>query len=94
MVRFEWLFLMQIVMGILMIVFLQKLIQIKKQIDKIIKEVSNYITYITDDMEDSEDVIEENLIKMRKTGENSTNKKEEEEAQNRLIQAVLREYFP
>lgn len=94
MVRFEWLFLMQIVMGILMIVFLQKLIQIKKQIDKIIKEVSNYITYITDDMEDSENVIEENLIKMRKTGENSTNKKEEEEAQNRLIQAVLREYFP
>lgn len=94
MVRFEWLFLMQIVMGILMIVFLQKLIQIKKQIDKIAKEVSNYITYITDDMEDSEDVIEENLIKMRKTGEKSTNKKEEEEAQNRLIQAVLREYFP
>ena len=94
MVRFEWLFLMQIVMGILMIVFLQKLIQIKKQIDKIIKEVSNYITYITDDMEDSENVIEENLIKMRKTGENSTNKNEEEEAQNRLIQAVLREYFP
>lgn len=94
MVRFEWLFLMQIVMGILMIVFLQKLIQIKKQIDKIVKEVSNYITYITDDMEDSENVIEENLIKMRKTGENSTNKKEEEEAQNRLIQAVLREYFP
>ena len=94
MVRFEWLFLMQIVMGILMIVFLQKLIQIKKQIDKIIKEVSNYITYITDDMKDSENVIEENLIKMRKTGENSTNKKEEEEAQNRLIQAVLREYFP
>ena len=94
MVRFEWLFLMQIVMGILMIVFLQKLIQIKKQIDKIVKEVSNYITYITDDMEDSENVIEENLIKMRKTGEKSTNKKEEEEAQNRLIQAVLREYFP
>ena len=94
MVRFEWLFLMQIVMGILMIVFLQKLIQIKKQIDKIIKEVSNYITYITDDMKDSENVIEENCIKMRKTGEKSTNKKEEEEAQNRLIQAVLREYFP
>ena len=94
MVRFEGLFLMQIVMGILMIVFLQKLIQIKKQIDKIVKEVSNYITYITDDMKDSENVIEENLIKMRKTGENSTNKKEEEEAQNRLIQAVLREYFP
>jgi hypothetical protein len=45
-------------------------------------------------MKDSENVIEENCIKMRKTGEKSTNKKEEEEAQNRLIQAVLREYFP
>lgn len=82
--RLEWLFLMQIVMGILMIVFLQKLIQIKKQMDKIVKEVSNYITYITDEMEVSDDFIEEK----------PTEKKGEDEAKNRLIQAVLKEYFP
>lgn len=82
--RLEWLFLMQIVMGILMIVFLQKLIQIKKQMDKIVKEVSDYITYITDEMEVSDGFMEEK----------STEKKEEDEAKNRLIQAVLKEYFP
>lgn len=87
MVRFEWLFLMQIVMGILMIVFLQKLTQMKKQMDKIVQEVSNYITYITEDIDESKEVVtEESRIEM--------NKNDTEEAKNRLIQAVLKEYFP
>ncbi len=95
MVRLEWLFFMQIVMGILMIVFLQKLTQIKKQMDKIIQEVSNYITYVTEDLEESQEVVtEENPMKMKTSEKNSTIKSETEEAKNRLIQAVLREYFP
>ncbi len=86
MVRLEWLFLMQIAMGILMIVFLQKQMQMKKQVDEITKEVMNYISYITEDME--EEVLQES------TKEEKIRRKEKEEAQNRLIQAVLREYFP
>lgn len=87
MVRFEWLFLMQIVMGILMIVFLQKLTQMKKQMDKITQEVSNYIAYVTEDIEENEETVTEE--KHMEISKNDT-----EEAKNRLIQAVLKEYFP
>ena len=87
MVHFEWLFLMQIVMGILMIVFLQKLTQIKKQVDKITQEVSNYIAYVTEDIEENEETMTEE--KHMEISKNDT-----EEAKNRLIQAVLKEYFP
>ena len=87
MVRFEWLFLMQIVMGILMMVFLQKLIQMKKQVDKITQEVSNYIAYVTEDIEENEETMTEE--KHMEISKNDT-----EEAKNRIIQAVLKEYFP
>ena len=87
MVHFEWLFLMQIVMGILMIVFLQKLTQMKKQVDKITQEVSNYIAYVTEDVEENEETMTEE--KHMEISKNDT-----EEAKNRLIQAVLKEYFP
>ena len=87
MVHFEWLFLMQIVMGILMMVFLQKLTQIKKQVDKITQEVSNYIAYVTEDIEENEETVTEE--KHMEISKNDT-----EEAKNRLIQAVLKEYFP
>ena len=87
MVRFEWLFLMQIVMGILMIVFLQKLIKMKKQVDKITQEVSNYIAYVTEDIEENEETVTEE--KHMEISKNDT-----EEAKNRIIQAVLKEYFP
>lgn len=97
MVRLEWLFLMQLVMGILMIVFLQKLTQMKKQVDEITKEVMNYISYITEDMEEEalQQIRPEKLdnLQGKKTGK-VVGKKEKEEAQNRLIQAILGEYFP
>lgn len=83
---FEWLFFMQIIMVILMIVFIQKLNQMKKQIDNITKEVSQYISFITDDIE------EEQKIEMSVSPK--LVEKKPEEAQNRLIQAVLGEYFP
>lgn len=85
--HFEWLFLMQIVMGILMMVFLQKLTQMKKQVDKITQEVSNYIAYVTEDIEENEETVTEE--KHMEISKNDT-----EEAKNRLIQAVLKEYFP
>ena len=97
MFRLEWLFLMQIVLGILMLIFLQKLLQVKKQIDEIIKEITNYITYITENEENgtAEDVFFEK--QEPKNGQNqriNTSMKELEIAQNQLIQAVLGEYFP
>ena len=93
MFRLEWFFLMQLVMGILMIIFLQKLTQMKKQVDKITKEVMNYISYITEDME--EEILQDtSLARKEKSLGKELGKKEQEEAQNRLIQAVLGEYFP
>ena len=97
MVRLEWVFLMQIVMGIVMIIFLQKLTQMKKQVDEIIGEVSSYISYVTEDMD--AEILEETKtaqkdIIQEKNKKFSMGKEEKEEAQNRLIQAVLGEYFP
>ena len=78
-------------MGILMIVFLQKLTQMKKQVDEITQEVTNYISYITEEMQEEleEPQQEKNII----SKPNRTEKMEQDEAQNRLIQAVLGEYF-
>lgn len=69
-----------------MIVFLQKLTQMKKQVDEITKEVTNYISYITEDMEEKDSLEGEKVLA-------NMDKREKEEAQNRLIQAVLGEYF-
>ncbi|MBP3451448.1 MAG: hypothetical protein J6J73_01500 [Agathobacter sp.] len=74
-------------MGILMMVFLQKLIQMKKQVDKITQEVSNYIAYVTEDIEENEETVTDE--KHMEISKNDT-----EEAKNRIIQAVLKEYFP
>ena len=84
--RLEWIFIMQMAMAILMLVFLRKQIEMKKQIDEITKEVSNYISYITEEV-DTASVEENQSYKIQQT-------KEKEEAQNRLIQTVLSEYFP
>lgn len=96
MFRLEWLFLMQIAMGVLMIIFLRKLTQMKKQVDEVTKEVMNYISYITEDMEE-ENIQEPISVKKENKNEEkyvkSLSKKEKDEAQNRLIQAVLGEYF-
>ena len=82
----EWIFFVQVVLTILMLIFLRKQIVMKKQIDEIVKEVTNYLSYITEEVEVVPEV--ENIsTKM-------TSSKEREEEQNRLIQAVLSEYFP
>ena len=53
--------------------------EIKREMDRIAKEVTNYVSYVTEDTNE--------IMKIEE-------KKEKEEAQNRLIQAVLGEYFP
>ena len=88
MFHYEWLFVMQIVMAILMIVFLRKLNQIKKQVDTVTQEVMNYISYVVEEEE-----VEKNLEKVSVSPQNEPEKRLEE-AQNSLIQAVLGEYFP
>ena len=82
MFHFECLFFMQVAILVLMILFLQKLTQVKRQVDDITREVTNYISYITNDI--SEEISQAN----------APIKKKAEEEQNRLIQAVLEEYFP
>ena len=84
--RLEWIFFMQLFMGVFMLIFLRRLTEMKKQIDSITKEVTNYISYITEEME----ILPEEEIQVTK----GNAIKEKEEAQNRLIQAVLGEYFP
>lgn len=94
--RLEWVFLMQFFIGILMIVFLQKLNEMKKQIDDITKEVMNYISYVTEDLEGeiSVDRGSENNSKRTTEIKKKNAKIEKEDAQNQLIQAILGEYFP
>jgi len=93
MFRLEWLFFMQILMGIFMIILLQKLTQMKKQVDEIVREVKNYITYVTEEI-DEEINLTPKEHHLEKTVKNKIEQKEQDEAQNRLIQAVLGEYFP
>ena len=96
MIRLEWLFFMQLAMGVLMIVFLQKLMQMKKQVEKITQEVMNYISYVTEEVTEeplTETKVGEGLSR-EKLRDKNPSQKEKEEAQNRLIQAVLGEYFP
>ena len=85
MVQQDWLFFMQLLMGILMLAALQKLIELQKKIDEITKEVMGYISYVTNDMEE-----EQEKAKGMVAVENRSDK---EEAQSRLIQAVLGDYF-
>lgn len=87
MFRLEWLFLLQIVMGILMMIILHKTNKTEKQIDEITKEVKCYISFVTEDIAD-----------VTKENNNIEEKKlffeEKEDIESSLIQAVLGEYFP
>ena len=67
-------------MGVLLIILLQKITILKKQTDDIIKEVKSYLDYV---LEEPEETIQKSV--------DTTSK---EEQQNRIIQAVLGEYFP
>lgn len=98
MIQLEMVFVLQLAMVVLMIIFLQRINRIKKQMDGVIKEVETYISFITEEEEKQQLTTEsatraENNIGNIISGKiNGKNKKEEE--QNRLIQSVLGEYFP
>ncbi len=78
------LFLAITAMVILLIILLQKITILKKQADDIVDEVRAYVTYIVEDSETEET---QNIHKKEvQSGK--------EEQQNRLIQAVLGEFFP
>ncbi|MBE5888934.1 MAG: hypothetical protein E7283_08930 [Lachnospiraceae bacterium] len=71
------------VMGILLIILLQKITILKKQTDDIVKEVKSYLECV---LEDSNEEFTEEVHKEKF--------QEKEEQQNRIIQAVLGEFFP
>ena len=80
----ELFFLTQCLLGILMLISLQKISKLRKQIDLITKEVKQYLAFLEDDVE------EEHFLEKKENGE----KISKDEAENRLIQAVLTEFFP
>lgn len=96
MVKLEWVFLLQIVMGILLLMLLLRMNQIKKQVDGIIMEVQGYVDFITKD-----ENIEGSIVDIEKGAREESvakrdaikQKKEMEISQNHLIQTVLEEYF-
>lgn len=84
MIYLQLLFLAQCLLGILMICFLHRINQIKKQIDKITKEVEEYLTFIEEDTARDMAAKEEKILE----------KNAKDEVENHLIQSVLKEYFP
>ena len=70
-------------MSILLIILLRKITILKKQTDDIVKEVKSYLECVLEEPEE----VESQRVKMESF-------KEKEERQNRIIQAVLGEYFP
>ena len=87
MIRLEWIFLMQCLQGIFMIIFLHKMNRMKKQVDEITKEVKEYLAFIEADIQ--EDSLSKRAVRMEKKAKIS-----KDEAENHLIQSVLQEYFP
>ena len=80
----ELLLIMQGLLIILMLVFLRRMNGVKGQIDQITKEVKEYLNFIEEDVhQEEEKTIKENIPQ-----------KGREDAQNYIIQAVLKEYFP
>ena len=96
MIQLEMVFGLQIAIGILMIIFLLKISRIQKKIDKVIKEVESYISFIAEE----EEAISEQKMERVRGGQaerrpvRKMTKQEKEDAQNKLIQSVLGEYFP
>lgn len=82
MIKMELLFIMQCIQGILMLFFLLRINNLKKQVDNIVKEVKAYLTFIEEEELEEVAPIQKN-VKISK-----------EEAENHLIQSVLQEYFP
>lgn len=98
MIQLEVVFGLQVATGILMIIFLQKISRIQKKMDKVIKEVESYISFIAE--EEEQESLSERKMDRTRAGQaerhpvRKMTKQEKEDAQNKLIQSVLGEYFP
>ena len=80
----ELIVLMQCLLVVFMMIFLHKINRLKKQMDTIVKEVTQYLSFLENEEEKgSVEEKRENKVKISK-----------EEVENHLIQAVLKEYFP
>ena len=90
MIRLETVILMLIVMGILLMILLLQIRSLKKQIHHIVKEVTDYLNYITTE----EIPAEPEKSQTRMVGKKRGNPINQDEQQTRLIQSVLQEYFP
>jgi hypothetical protein len=88
MIRLETVILIQLLMGIPLVILLLKTIELKRQIAQIIKEVTKYLDFITQEEECQEQE------RVHKESKKMRSERAKEEDQNRLIQTVLREYFP
>ena len=84
MTQIEWMVISQVALAVLILMTMYLLVQLKTQVDAITKEVTNYISFITEDEKELNHQ-ESTIEKIRKT--------EREKAQDELIQAVLGEYF-
>lgn len=83
----EFLFLTQVCVGIVMVILLLKISQLKTQVDYITKEVGDYISFLTEDVKEEVSSTERKPSKKGKFAQM-------DESQSRLIQAVLKEFFP
>ena len=99
--QFEILLAMQVLICLLILVLLRKIMQIRQQVSHVIKEVEGYIAFITEETEEEADekVIndmqnkKEERIYQSEQG-NKRTRLSKDDAQTKLIQSVLGEYFP
>lgn len=88
--QFEILLLAQVITAIGIMVLFGTLIRMKKRMAKVIKEVENYINFITEDEEEPVNAGTER----RQNASKKTSRRSGDEVQTQLIQSVLGEYFP
>ena len=94
MITIEWVFLGQMIIGIFVILSLRKTLQMKRALDEIIKEIKEYVTFIIDEEEKEQkkqSMFQEDVKNLKQN--QKSKKMVKDEAQTRLIQAVLSEYF-
>ena len=101
MMKFEILFITQMILGIIMFVLWIQFMQMKRMVEKIIKEIEAYISFVTEEAEVEDVSIEKNIKKsltdekvLAPENKRINKRQSKDDAQTQLIQAVLGEYFP
>lgn len=93
----------QAVVLVLLAIMLQQLILLKRQFTRVVKEVTAYVSYITEEeiaaegVESAHDTNSSKRLAQSVPSERElvfSEKKQKEEMDNGIIQAVLSQYFP